>query len=156
MPMNPFSWALCILGALPRPAKQSVSAATSSHGLNVTPFVIARELTAASRQVARSRQPGRRNPLIPSWNKFRDDGRIGRYWSLMVDLAKRQPRSRVDSMMAARLRSTSSSVVAQDETLIRSAAFPRHAVPPHQRVPSRWTPGMACLVNLLLPKETST
>ena len=38
--------------------------------------------------------------------------------------------------IAARLISTSSSVVAQDDTLIRMAARPCHSVPPHQHVPS--------------------
>jgi hypothetical protein len=39
-------------------------------------------------------------------------------------------------IMAATLRSTSSSVVAQLDTLIRIAACPCHRVPPHQHVPS--------------------
>ena len=34
--------------------------------------------------------------------------------------------------------STSASVVAQDETLMRIAMFPCQEVPPHQQVPSRW------------------
>ena len=38
--------------------------------------------------------------------------------------------------MACTLTSTSSSVVSQDETLIRMAARPFHVVPPHQHVPS--------------------
>ncbi len=52
--------------------------------------------------------------------------------------------------MAASERSTSSSVVAHDETLMRIAARPCHTVPPHQQVPSACTardhaPG-ACVV----------
>ena len=39
--------------------------------------------------------------------------------------------------IAGRLRSTSSSVVAHEETLIRIAARPCQTVPPHQQVPSR-------------------
>jgi len=39
--------------------------------------------------------------------------------------------------IAAMLRSTSLSVVAQQETLIRITKFPCHSVPPHQQVPSR-------------------
>ena len=39
-------------------------------------------------------------------------------------------------IIASRLRSTSSLVVAQLETLIRIAAWPCHWVPPHQQVPS--------------------
>lgn len=38
--------------------------------------------------------------------------------------------------IAARLRSTSASVVAHDDTLIRMAARPCQRVPPHQQVPS--------------------
>lgn len=40
--------------------------------------------------------------------------------------------------MAARLRSTSSSVVAHDDTLMRMAVCPCHTVPPTQHVPSAW------------------
>ena len=39
-------------------------------------------------------------------------------------------------IIAATLRSTSSSVVAQQETDIRMAVCPRQTVPPHQQVPS--------------------
>jgi len=39
--------------------------------------------------------------------------------------------------MAARLRSTSSSVVAQHDTLMRIATRPCQVVPPHQQAPSR-------------------
>ena len=39
-------------------------------------------------------------------------------------------------IMAARLRSMSSSVVAQQETLIRIEVLPLQSVPPHQQVPS--------------------
>ena len=45
-------------------------------------------------------------------------------------------------MIAAMLRSTSSSRVAQDETLMRIAVRPCHTVPPHQHVPSDWMPAM--------------
>src|SRR5271157_465837 len=38
--------------------------------------------------------------------------------------------------IASRLRSTSASVVAQEETLMRMAERPCHTVPPHQQVPS--------------------
>jgi hypothetical protein len=41
--------------------------------------------------------------------------------------------------IAARLRSTSSSVVAHDDTLMRMAVCPCHTVPPTQHVPSAWT-----------------
>lgn len=44
--------------------------------------------------------------------------------------------SRTIRIMAARLRSTSSGVVAQLETLIRMAVLPCHTVPPHQHTPS--------------------
>jgi hypothetical protein len=44
--------------------------------------------------------------------------------------------SRAMRVMAARLRSTSGSVVAQDETLMRIAVLPCQTVPPHQQVPS--------------------
>jgi hypothetical protein len=41
-------------------------------------------------------------------------------------------------MMACRLRSKSSSVVAHEETLIRMATRPCHTVSPNQHVPSAW------------------
>jgi hypothetical protein len=41
-------------------------------------------------------------------------------------------------IIAVTLRSTSSSVVAQLDTLIRIAVCPCHCVPPHQQVPSFW------------------
>ena len=50
--------------------------------------------------------------------------------------------------MASRLARTSSSVVAQDETLIRIATCPCHSVPPHQQVPSRCTRSMTARVTL--------
>ena len=40
--------------------------------------------------------------------------------------------------IAARLCSTSSSVVAHDDTLMRMAVCPCHTVPPTQQVPSAW------------------
>src|SRR5207244_7102527 len=58
--------------------------------------------------------------------------------------------------IAARLRSTSSSVVAQLETLIRIAVLPCHWVPPNQQVPSSCTPAMIRRVSSALPKPTST
>ena len=57
--------------------------------------------------------------------------------------------------IAARLRSTSSSVVAHEETLIRMAARPCHTVPPHQQVPSSWIELITFLVFSSFPKETS-
>src|SRR5580658_1557962 len=58
--------------------------------------------------------------------------------------------------IAARLRSTSSSVVAQQDTLMRMAAWPCHSVPPHQQVPSFWTAATTRLVVAASPNETST
>jgi hypothetical protein len=54
------------------------------------------------------------------------------------DLADHTPTrlSPATRIIAATLRSTSSSVVAQLDTLIRIAACPCHRVPPHQQVPS--------------------
>ena len=57
---------------------------------------------------------------------------------------------------AARLRSTSSSVVAHEETLMRIAARPFQCVPPHQQVPSRCTPRMTSVVTRSSPNATST
>jgi hypothetical protein len=48
--------------------------------------------------------------------------------------------------IAAMLLSTSSSVVAQDETLMRMAARPFHTVGPHQQVPSSCRAAMTRLV----------
>ena len=55
--------------------------------------------------------------------------------------------------MAATLRSTSSSVVAQDETLILIAALPCQKEPPHQQVPSRWTAWMTALGAIVVPER---
>jgi len=60
------------------------------------------------------------------------------------------------SNMATRLRITSASVVAQEETLIRMALRPFHTVPPHQHVPSAW---IACITRSVVtssPNDTST
>ena len=58
--------------------------------------------------------------------------------------------------IAATLRSMSSSVVAQQDTLIRMAAWPCHSVPPHQQVPSLWSAAITRLVAAACPNETST
>jgi hypothetical protein len=58
--------------------------------------------------------------------------------------------------IAARLRSTSSSVVAQDETLMRIAVRPCHTVVPHQQVPSACTAAATRRVAAASPNETST
>jgi hypothetical protein len=47
-----------------------------------------------------------------------------------------QTRFLASRIIASRLRSTSVSVVAHEDTLIRIAVFPCHTVPPHQHVPS--------------------
>ena len=44
--------------------------------------------------------------------------------------------SRATRIMVSRLRSTSASVVAHDDTLMRMAVCPCQVVPPHQQVPS--------------------
>jgi len=50
--------------------------------------------------------------------------------------------------MAAALRSTSASVVAHEQTLIRIAVCPCQTVPPHQHVPSAWIASMTlCVVS---------
>jgi len=56
-------------------------------------------------------------------------------------------------VIASRLRSTSVSLVAQEETLMRMAKRPFQSAPPHQH-PSFW---IACIVSLVMagsPKET--
>src|ERR1051326_9126075 len=59
-------------------------------------------------------------------------------------------------IMASTLRSTSSSVVAQQETEMRMAVCPCHTVPPHQQVPSAWIPAITRRVSSGVPNETST
>ena len=59
-------------------------------------------------------------------------------------------------IIASRLRSTSSSVVAHDETLIRIAVCPRHMVAPAQHVPSAWIAAIMPRVVSASPNETST
>src|SRR6516225_1971895 len=58
--------------------------------------------------------------------------------------------------MAARLRSTSSSVVAHDDTLMRLAVWPCQTVPPQQQVPSDWMAPMTRRVVSASPKDTRT
>jgi hypothetical protein len=58
--------------------------------------------------------------------------------------------------MAAALRSTSSSVVAQLDTLMRIAVWPRHTLTPHQHVPSAWMAAMVRRVISASPNVTST
>jgi hypothetical protein len=63
---------------------------------------------------------------------------------------------RAARMIAAELRSTSSSVVAHEQTLIRIAVSPCRTVPPHQQVPSSWTAWTTRMVTSAGPKDTST
>ncbi len=58
--------------------------------------------------------------------------------------------------IAATLRSTSSSRVAHDDTLILIAVRPCHSVGPHQQVPSDCTRSITCLVRAPSPNETRT
>src|SRR5262245_22626222 len=58
--------------------------------------------------------------------------------------------------IAVRLRSTSDSAVAHEETLIRIAFLPFHTVPPHQHVPSSWISRMTLSVTESCPKESIT
>ena len=55
--------------------------------------------------------------------------------------------ARATRSIASRLRSTSSSVVAQDDTLMRIAVRPCQTVPPHQQVPSACTPAIDALAS---------
>jgi len=50
---------------------------------------------------------------------------------------KRNDHNEATLKIAARLRCTSASVVAHDDTLMRIAVWPCQTVPPHQHVPSR-------------------
>ena len=68
----------------------------------------------------------------------------------------RQERAPAIRSITARLRSTSSSVVAHDETLIRMAVCPCQIVPPHQHVPSAWIAPITRLVVSASPNDTST
>ena len=63
---------------------------------------------------------------------------------------------RATLIIASTLRSTSASVVAHDETLIRMAVRPCQTVTPHQHVPSAWTPSMTFFVRSGSPNETRT
>ena len=58
--------------------------------------------------------------------------------------------------IAARLRFTSASVVAQDDTLMRIAVWPCQTVPPHQQVPSRCTRPITSRVRSAFPNDTKT
>src|ERR1700694_1379391 len=56
--------------------------------------------------------------------------------------------------IASRLRSTSDSVVAHEETLMRMATWFCHTVPPHQQVPSCCTRSMTRRVCVASPQDT--
>src|SRR6266480_3942672 len=58
--------------------------------------------------------------------------------------------------IAATLRSTSASVVAHDDTLMRIAVWPCQTVPPHQQVPSPCTRAITSRVRSGLPNDTKT
>jgi hypothetical protein len=58
--------------------------------------------------------------------------------------------------MASMLRSTSSSVVAHEHTLMRIAVCCCHTVTPHQQVPSLCSTSMTRLVRAASPNVTST
>ena len=58
--------------------------------------------------------------------------------------------------MVARLKSTSSSVVTQDETLMRIAVWPCQTVEPHQQVPSACRRATVRRVFSGVPNDTST
>src|SRR5882724_3311802 len=66
------------------------------------------------------------------WNLLR----VGVWGAAVLRPYKIEGVSRAIRTMASRLRSTSASVVAQEETLIRIAVLPRQTVAPHQQVPS--------------------
>jgi hypothetical protein len=66
------------------------------------------------------------------------------------------PASRATRNIASKLLSTSASVVAQEDTLMRMAWRPCHTVPPHQHVPSSWMPAIARAVTSGAPNDTST
>jgi hypothetical protein len=58
--------------------------------------------------------------------------------------------------IAARLASTSSALVAQEQTLMRIAVWPCHSGTPHQQVPSICSSAMTRRVVSASPKLTST
>ncbi len=58
--------------------------------------------------------------------------------------------------MAVSERSTSSSLVAQEDTSMRVAVWPCQTVPPHQHVPSDWICAIARWVVSASPNDTST
>ena len=63
---------------------------------------------------------------------------------------------RATESIALKLRFTSASVVAQEDTLMRIAFLPFHVVPPHQHVPSCCMPRMTRSVFSSSPKDTRT
>ena len=77
--------------------------------------------------------------------------------SLLADLSPGYAVSRATRIIASRLRSTSSSVVAHEETLMRIAVRPCQTVPPHQQVPSACSAGDHARASPSgSPNETST
>jgi len=63
---------------------------------------------------------------------------------------------RAAAIIASRQRSTSSSVVAHEHTLILIALLPCQTVPPHQHVPSRWISAIVRFVVSDSPNDTRT
>ena len=98
----------------------------------------------------------RRNPVAAPFHRLglQRSNRCRSLFALAVCyIARHSPAMRI---MACRLRSTSLSVVAQEDTLIRIAVFPCQTVPPHQQVPSSWTRRITSRVTSGRPKDTST
>ena len=80
---------------------------------------------------------------------------ITRQYQTALDPSRPRTRS-ATRRIAARLRSTSASVVAHEQTLIRMAVRPCQTVPPHQQVPSACTASMTRCVVSGAPNDTST
>jgi hypothetical protein len=91
-------------------------------------------------------QVGVGDPVRDPWAPAADPAPHAR-WSQTTAATRR---------MASSDRSTSSSVVAQEHTLMRIAVWPCQTVPPHQQVPSRWIPAITRRVRSGSPKDTST
>ena len=89
--------------------------------------------------------PGRRRPRRPAARPAGrrapgSDAVVLRAAAALEAPASGLERPERRAAIAARLRSTSSSVVAHDDTLMRIAVRPCQTVPPHQHVPSACTP----------------
>ena len=98
--------------------------------------------------------------MKPDWRSIDDQRAAYNKLAFRASSAERSsvaaPAPAAPSAIAAILASTSASVVAQPETLIRVAVRPCQTVPPHQQTPPACKPSITARVTSGAPKDTSS